>query len=699
MSILVHVVVQARGARSTKQLRRYLSQGAIAPGTFVRVRVGRREQLGIVWDTPFEHGEPSTTRPGLILSRVDGLLPVTAAWRQLMDFTAYYYQRSVGDLAVASLPVQLREMTDEQLARRLSARAVEGTLPTSVRPAAPLELSDEQQAALGRVTQGAGPFLLFGSPGSGKTEIYLQAAAAALRASPSAQVLVLVPEINLTPQIVERFRARFAAEYGELAIVQMHSGMTNPQRLKSWLAAHTGRARIVLGTRLAVLASLPGLALIVVDEEHDPSFKQLEGARYSARDLAVWRGRQLGAKVLLGSATPSLESWRASEASVGRYQRIEMPTRIGAGALPRVRLIDMRQQPKGRIISAPLAQALLGRIRRGEQSLIFLNRRGYAPLLMCSDCSWKSSCPSCSGNQVFHKEDRSLRCHHCGVTQPVPHACPSCGNPDILPIGTGTEQLIEDLMRILATVHRPDGGSVRLARIDADSTRTSRSLEQHLAAIHEGEVDILVGTQMVAKGHDFRRITLVAAVQPDGALFSNDYRAPERLFSLLLQAAGRAGRGGVFQESPQSQPEMWVQTRDPDNPIFVALQSYDYAAFAAKQLDDRQVAGLPPFSYQAIVRADSATQSVAQAFLSAGAQLSVEANLPYRDCVHTYPPIPLAVPRVADVERAQMLVESNNRSALLRFLASWRPQLEWLRSQPEHKDVVKWLIDVDPSTI
>ncbi|RZL04627.1 MAG: primosomal protein N', partial [Rubrivivax sp.] len=329
------------------------------------------------------------------------------------------------------------------------------------------------------------------APNSGKTEVYLQATQRALAEGAQVQALVMVPEINLTPQLEARFRERFEPAFGAGAVVCLHSGMTPAQRLASWLAAHTGRARIVLGTRMAVLASLPGLRLIVVDEEHDPSYKSQEGARYSARDLAVYRAKvesealaAQGARcqVVLGSATPSLESWHAAEQ--GRYVRLAMPSRIGDGALPRLRLVDMNHQPKGAVLSAPLVAAMAERVARGEQCLVLLNRRGYAPVLACHDCGWKSACPHCSAYRVFHKLDRTLRCHHCGFTERVPRACPDCGNLDIAPVGRGTEQIEEQLAGLLADVKRPDGGPARVARMDADSTRHKGSLEAQLATMH-----------------------------------------------------------------------------------------------------------------------------------------------------------------------------------------------------------------------
>jgi len=695
----------------------YTSEHALAPGTLVRVPLGRREVLGVVWDAasaPPPDGRALRPVAGVL----DGIAPLDAHWRRLVAFAARYYQRSLGEVALAALPPQLRDLGPEQLARRLR-RPAEASEPAIATPL--IALSAEQESARAEILSKPGPFLLFGSTGSGKTEVYLRSVQAVLEQDASAQALVMVPEINLTPQLEERFTARFGAG----AVVSLHSGMTNPQRLKAWLAAHSGQARIVLGTRMAVFASLPGLKLIVVDEEHDPSYKQQEGARYSARDLAVWRGREQSAKVILGSATPSLESWHASRPATpddpegGRYQRLHMSSRIGAagsgaagsgaassgaagpgaGELPRVRRVDMNNQPRRTVFSAPLLAAMQERVERGEQSMVLLNRRGYAPVLHCADCGWKSDCPHCSAHQVFHKLDRTLRCHHCGFTVRVPRACPGCGSPDIVPIGRGTEQLEEQLAALLADVRRPDGTAVRIARIDADTTRLKGALESQLAQVHAGEVDVLVGTQMIAKGHDFRRITLVAAVQPDGALFSSDFRAPERLFALLMQAGGRAGRDAAYLAAQGTRCEMWVQSFHPQHAVFEALRTHDYPAFAAQQLQERQDAAMPPFAFQALVRADARTQEVAQGFLAAASSAAHAHGLPGLDQVTLYPAVPLTIQRVANVERAQMLLESSSRTALQRFLAHWQPVLQATRARPEHKGLVRWLVDVDPLTI
>ncbi len=697
----------------------YASDLPLQPGTLVRVPLGKREVLGVVWELLPDRGDLPLSQARSVLGALDGLAPLSATWRRLVAFTAAYYQRSIGEVALAALPPQLRELSTVQLARRLKR-------PAALAPGIPdttdlIALSAEQARAIAEFDADTRPALLFGATGSGKTEVYLRAAARVLAQDPDAQVLVMVPEINLTPQLQSRFEERFA-HLGKAQVVALHSGLTPAQRLKSWLAAHAGQARLVLGTRMAIFASLPRLRLIVVDEEHDPSYKQQEGARYSARDLAVYRAMIESApsdsgdpatavnnaepkaasadgpcRVLLGSATPSLESWQATV--TGRYQRLTMSERIGAselhGSLPQVRVVDMNHQPRHCTIAPPLLDAMAQRIARGEQSLIFLNRRGYAPVLACHDCGWKSECPHCSAFRVFHKMDRTLRCHHCGFTERVPRACPACGNIDIAPLGKGTERLEEHIAELLAGVTRPDGSALRIARIDADTTRLKGALESQLASVHAREVDVLVGTQMIAKGHDFRHITLVAAINPDGALFSSDFRAPERLFGLLMQAAGRAGRDAERGEAS----EMWVQTFHPQHPLFAALKKHDYPAFATQELQEREAAGMAPFGFSALVRAEAREQAVAQGFLNAAAAAAQAQALPGGEAVTPYPAVPMTIQRVANIERAQMLVESPSRAALQRFLAAWQPLLHQTRQQGDFKSLIRWAIDVDPLAI
>jgi primosomal protein N' (replication factor Y) (superfamily II helicase) len=686
-SHLLQVAVEAPQHSGLTAPLDYLSEQALPPGTLVRVPLGRRQVAGVVWGAGELTAEASALKA--IAEVLHALPPLNAAWRALVNFAASYYQRSVGEVALSVLPPELRKVDNGQLANRVTkmhkarARSME---PCSVAPLP--ELTAEQHEvlqALERLSaqRPAATVLLHGNTGSGKTEVYLRAAERALQAGQ--QALVLVPEINLTPQLEARFAERFAGRH----IVSLHSGLTPAQRLRHWLAAHLGEADLVLGTRLAVFASLPRLGLIVVDEEHDPSYKAQDGARYSARDLAVYRGKNEGATVILGSATPSLESWQ--RAKEGRYHKLVLPSRIGGGALPAVRLVDMGRMPKvrgaGIALSPHLVDALKLRLSRGEQSLVFLNRRGYAPVLHCADCGWKSGCPHCSAWRVFHKHDRSLRCHHCGLTERVPRACPECGNLDIAPIGRGTERLEEQLEQALP--------GARIARIDADSTRAKGALETQLGAVHAGDVDVLVGTQMITKGHDFRRITLVAAVNPDGALFSSDFRAPERLFALLLQAAGRAGRDAAQAE----RSEMWVQTWHPDHGLYTALRQHDYEVFANAQLKEREVAGMPPFAHMAVLRAEAKDAEAARSFLQAAAELA--ADLPDANAVMVYPPVPMSLARVANVERVQMLIESESRAALQRLLSTWLPALQGLRAQRKApgQRILRWAIDVDPLTI
>ena len=677
----------------------YESEQLLMPGTLVRVPLGQRETLGLVWPAQAsELPQHQSIKP--LTEALTGIPVLSLKWLDLMTFAAGYYQRSIGEFAIGSLPPQLRDVSQLQLSRKLNKRSKLDTSATTAAAVTQLPaLTPEQTVVLGRMAHEPGPFVLHGNTGSGKTEVYLRRAAEVLAADEQAQVLMLVPEINLTPQLEERVRARFA-HLGEAAIVSMHSGMTPAQRLNSWLSAHTGQARLVLGTRLAVLASIPHLKLIVVDEEHDPSYKQQEGARYSARDLAVYRGQLEGAQVILGSATPSLESWHHSREPVAgeaapRYVRLSMPSRIGAGVLPVLRRVDMGKQPRKTLVSAPLLDAMRERIGKREQVLVLLNRRGYAPVLHCQACGWKSECPHCSAYRVFHKSDRSLRCHHCSLTQPVPRACPSCGNQDIGALGHGTERIEEHLAELLQDMQRPDGLPLRIARIDADTTRGKGELVRQLAEVHDGDVDVLVGTQMVAKGHDFRRVTLVAALNPDGALFSADFRAPERLFALLLQAAGRAGRDADL--SRDHPCEMWVQTYHPAHPLFESLKQHDFAGFAAQQLTERSQAGLPPFSFQALLRAEARTQEAAQAFLNAANDSGQSWLQAQSLSVTIYPAVPMSLQRVANVERAQMLVESHSRRALQLFLSHWQNELQNLRSQ--HKAVIRWAMDVDPLVI
>jgi primosomal protein N' (replication factor Y) len=708
---LVSVVLPTPAHSRLPEVLSYAHTTPLPLGALVRVPLGARELLGVVWTADEAASQPELAALKPIVAVLD-LPPLGKAWVGLIRFAAAYYQRFAGELALAALPPQLRDLDEAQFGRLIKKRekkskvAVRAELveaspsdPSTSSGRTELSASPEQELVLTQLqSTDPRPKLLFGATGSGKTEVYLRRIEQVLDADDTAQALVMVPEINLTPQMEARFAARIEARFGEGTVVLMHSGMTPAQRTASWLAAHLGQARLVLGTRLAVLASMPHLRLIVVDEEHDPSYKSQDGSRYSARDLAVYRGNSESIQVILGSATPSIETWHNANEAEGkpaRYQLLDMPSRICFAAMPKVRLLDMRLQTKSVLVASGLAPALMQAITEraecGEQSLLFLNRRGYAPVLNCGSCDWKSACPNCSANMVFHKHERRLRCHHCSFTSLVPKQCPDCGNLDIGTQGRGTEQLEEMLVDQL-------GEKFRVLRLDADSTKSKGSLEAQMASVHAGEIDVLVGTQMVTKGHDFRRITLVAAVNPDSALFAADFRAPERLFSLLMQAAGRAGRDA----SMSGQAEMWLQTHHPEHPLYKALARHDYPAFAASQLAEREGAAMPPFSYQALLRAEGRTQELAQAFLdSAAAVVGIEPQFePWRDpksknYVTLYPAVPMSMQRIANMERAQMLVEATSRVALQRMLAAWQPYLRALKTT----GVLRWALDVDPLTI
>jgi primosomal protein N' (replication factor Y) len=691
----VAVAIDAPQYAGMSSLLTYESEQPLAPGTLVRVPLGRREVTGLTWDADFaaldeDVAEPvaeGEQRPARVLRPVseplDALPPLPADWRALVAFTARYYQRSLGEVALTVLPPELRKLDNTGLAKRVKKKR-DHLLPEAVGSLARRPpLTEEQSVAMAELSAWAAepapvPALLFGVTGSGKTEVYLRLAEQALEAG--RQALILVPEINLTPQLEQRFAARFPGR----RLVSQHSAMTPAQRLQHWLSAHLGEADLVLGTRLAVFASLPRLGLIVVDEEHDPSYKQQDGARYSARDLAVYRGHLAKVPVLLGSATPSLETW--AHAQSGRYRQVTLAERVGRGALPAVRLLDMATVPRPaprappRALAPALVEAVQQRIARNEQTLLFLNRRGFAPVLHCPACTWKSGCPHCSSFRVFHKGERILRCHHCGTQEPVPRACPDCGNLDIEPMGRGTERLEEQIAELLP--------GARVLRIDADTTRAKGSLESQLASVHAGDVDVLVGTQMVTKGHDFRRVTLVAAVNPDSALFAADFRAAERLFALLMQAGGRAGRDADVARGS----EMWVQTWNPTHPLFAALKTHDFAAFAATQLAERASAGLPPYSHLALLRAEARTEDVAEGFLRAARDLAK--TYPEAADVMFYAPVPPSVAKVAGFERRQMLIECASRATLQRLLALFTPQLPVLKNA--HRGIVRWAIDVDP---
>lgn len=528
-------------------------------------------------------------------------------------------------------------------------------------------LTGEQQQAVDAVAQTSGYacFLLHGITGSGKTEVYVHLMHRVLQRA--GQILLLVPEINLTPQLEGYFRSRFP----DVNLISLHSGLSEGERLHNWQQAQNGTAQIVLGTRLSVFAELPGLELIIVDEEHDSSFKQQDGLRYSARDVAIFRASQCGVPIVLGSATPSLESYHNAQS--GRYRMLRLTGRALATArLPSMRCININQTVMHHGISENLLRELGQRIARKEQSLLFINRRGYAPVLMCGGCGWLSGCKHCAGKMVLHLSDQRLRCHHCGYQVRVPHACPECGNADLHPVGSGTQRVESVLLERF-----PDA---RILRVDRDSTRNKHAWKTMREQIHANEVDILVGTQMLAKGHDFPALTLVGVLNPDSALYSSDFRAAERLFAQLEQVAGRAGRA----DKPG---EVLIQTAFPDHPLFRALQKHDFEGWAASQLAERQMAGFPPFMYQAMLRAEGRQETEVYAFLDQARRSAVGLT----HAVEILGVVPAALPRRANHIRAQLLIQSAKRKDLQQFLRAWQPLLDGLPAQK-----LRWSVDVDP---
>ncbi len=533
-------------------------------------------------------------------------------------------------------------------------------------------LNAEQLRAVETISKPADQFavsLLHGITGSGKTEVYLRLIADVI--ARGGQALVLVPEINLTPQLEQTFRARFPATH----IASLHSHLNDNERLQHWLAAKSGDARIVIGTRLAIFAPLPDLQLIVVDEEHDASYKQQDGLRYSARDVAVFRAKRRGIPIVLGSATPSLESWH--NAQQGRYQLCELPNRAAQDAeLPTIHLIDTRRDRPIDGISENLARAIASRLERKQQSLLFINRRGYAPALMCHECSWAAGCKRCSGKLVLHLRSKKLRCHLCGAEARIPAACPDCGNPDLRPAGHGTQRVEAALAEKFP--------SAKILRIDRDSTRNKHAMRDMLAQIHSGEADILVGTQMLAKGHDFPNLTLVGIINADGALYSSDFRAGEKLFAQLMQVSGRAGRADIA-------GEVLVQTDIPAHPLYAALVRHDFNGYADALLRERKLAGFPPYVYQVLLRVESVNASAALHFAQQAARIARDFQKQSNGKLTVYDPVPAPIARMAGKERFHLLIQSATRQTLQPFSSALNQSLTLLNAKQ-----VRWMIDVDP---
>ncbi|PLC54405.1 primosomal protein N' [Pollutimonas nitritireducens] len=666
----------------------YRAIAVIPVGTRVIVPFGRRKLVGIVVALPVTPAlDPRQIKN--VDQVLDDTPPMPPDWLRLASFAARYYQRPLGEVMLPALPPSLRKVTAYQGKRSAGGpvQRMDNRRKKSVaNPALPdphPELNAEQAAAVDAIAavQGHTTILLYGVTGSGKTEVYLHAAQAAL--GRGQQVLFLVPEINLTPQLEASLRARLTDLAGPDALAVMHSGLADGERLQAWVSIQRGTARIMLGTRLAIFAPMPDLGLIIVDEEHDTSYKQQDGLRYSARDLAIWRARDRNIPVVLGSATPSLETWNHAER--GHYQRYTLARRARAVELPKVRLVDTRRLAMKEGFSPHLITAVGERLARGEQALIFINRRGYAPVLNCASCGWVSNCPRCTAYTVLHRgsaRHNHLQCHHCGYQARVPRACPDCGDQDLKPMGRGTQRVEEHLAELFP--------AARVARIDADSTRLKGSAAALFAKVHAGEVDLLVGTQMVAKGHDFSNLGLVGVLNADAMLFAQDFRAPERLFAQLMQVAGRAGRhvaGG----------EVIIQTDYPEQAVYQALLQHDYSGFADYGLAERKAVGLPPYAFQALLTAEARELSAALAFLSQARSLPTQdpESFSTASAITLYDPVPLRVVRVANIERAQLLVESANRPALQAFLAAWSLALGNLARECR----VRYNLEVDPLEI
>lgn len=683
-------------------------------GRRVLVPWGRTQRIGLVTGVSTDSVLSPERLRAVDRCLVD-LSALPSRWLELVQFAASYYQVGLGELALPAIPALLRSAQAYRAQKPRGGGPVERArtawsqtmlaVPTESSPAP--ELTADQAAALESLVfdQGFRVHLLYGVTGSGKTEVYLRAIDRVLSRDPLAQALLMVPEIALTPQFVRTLQVRFPAWPPAV----LHSALPEAERSSAWVAAHEGRARLVVGTRLAVLASLARCALIVVDEEHDPSYRQQEGARWSARDLAVVRGRIEKVPVLLGSATPSLETWH--NAATGRYHRVDLPRRaVPQSILPAVRVIDMSRIKADEGLAPQAVAAIEARLLRGEQSLIFLNRRGYAPVLACRACAWVANCPNCSVTLALHaRSDAATRawqliCHHCGHSDPVPRSCPACGEIDLAPVGRGTQRLEESIASRFS--------SARIVRIDRDTTRRRGSTESLLATVRTGEVDILVGTQMMAKGHDFPRLTLVVVLGADSGLHSHDFRAPERLFATLLQVAGRAGRA----EHPG---EVLIQTRWPSHPLFSALRAQDYPSFARGELHQREAAHLPPFAHQALLCADATSAATALEFLAlakrvlmpcgsdesvagraveadAGVRAAAARGLGLAGAIRVAEPVPMPMARLAGRERAQLLLESTSRPTLQALLARSLPALRALGSAHTK---VHWHLEVDPLAI
>ena len=663
----------------------------VLPGHWVWVPWGQTIRLGLV----LAAGEPpqwpserirEIHRPAQELQAVE--VAHLTFWQQVAD----YYHCSVGELLVAAMPKALR--TEKPPAKALAAvhkawriwQSTRSEAQGGVQSPVPLRTQQAQvyEALIAR-TSGFVPSLIHGITGSGKTLVYLSFIRTLIERDPKAQILLLVPEIGLTPQLAQTLEAALPPS----SIAVLHSGLTDNLRAAVWLAAGRGELRLVVGTRSAIFVPMPHLAAIIVDEEHDPSYKQWESVRYQARDLAVWRAQSLQIPVILGSATPSMESWYA--ALRGRYRHLSMSERANLLPQPGIDLVDMRKLGQLEAGLAPRSVALIDSLlREGAQVLIFLNRRGFSPTLQCRACAWVSPCMACSAYQVLHRQAGrfELICHHCGQRAKVPRFCPQCGNSDLSAQGRGTQRLEEELQSLFP--------KARIARLDRDVAQGKR-LTQSLEAIHRGDVDMVVGTQMLAKGHDWARLQAVIVLEADNGLFAADFRATERLFANLMQVAGRAGRSvNAFTQAPA----VLIQTAHPDHPLFADVRAHDFCSHAQKLLDERRSLGLPPYRHHVVLRVQAKKQPVVFAFLDAAKAWFDQWILALRPqdskALRCYDPVPMNLLRVDHWFRAQLLLEAGDRPLLHRCLNAFHV---YQAQQPRQQASLQWFVDVDPQEI
>ena len=674
-------------------------------GNVVEVPFARGKEIGVVIKVS-DHSDYEIEK----LKSVDRLAPIPAfdpALLRLMNFASQYYVHALGETILPVIPQMWKKADNwEKIPEKLeSAKKSKNKLDVIAEGLISQEqLNPSQKNALQELLVNQEKenqfraILLQGQTGSGKTAVFLNWLASILD-DESAQVLLLVPEINLTPQLERRVKAYFPDK--KMAV--LHSGVSEKKRGIAWYEAMTGKAQIILGTRLAALTPMPNLRAIVVDEEHDPSYKQQDGTRYSARDLAIWRAHDQRIPILLSSATPSLETWLAAQS--GRYEYIRLDQRAQGASLPSVHLINTRD-PQNQfspgdigatkeksLISKTLASAITKTLGEKKQSLILINRRGYAPVLSCSACNWLSKCTQCSTYTVMHKAGALgkrpvLSCHHCGLVKPIPQFCPDCGNADLKTLGHGTQKL-EDAIEEMWP-------QAKVLRVDTDSSRKSKGAEALFQEIHNGNVDIVVGTQMIAKGHDYQNIGLVAVLDSDSRLYSADFRAAERLFAQLVQVAGRAGRSG---SSTDSGGDIYIETQYPESPVFQYLLRHDVDGFLAFIASEREEAKLPPYSYQALIHAEGKSLDKAIQFLN-----ELKTRMKSRGMItkelKVYDPVPKPVMRVAGSERAQLLIESVNRKTLQEALEMIDQDLRQESTGRISKaSRIRWLVERDPISI